>query len=179
MEDFTEHNNHFYSGKNDKTNNREKYKTYNEIIFETNNEKKEKYNFYNELVGEKTKYENWNEKIVITKNEKKEKTNNEKIFRTDNEEKYKICNEKIVKSNNEKREKFNNEKIVKSNNEKKEKINHKKIYLNYFKGFKGPISCIIQSSESEILVTCYDGNVYLFSEPKVKSLHSINYNLLF
>ena len=34
-----------------------------------------------------------------------------------------------------------------------------------FKGFKGPISCIIQSPKGEILVTCYDGNVYLFSEP--------------
>ena len=36
--------------------------------------------------------------------------------------------------------------------------------LECFKGFKGPISCIIQSSQGEILVTCYDGNVYLISE---------------
>ena len=127
MEDFTEHNNHFYSGKNDKTNNREKYKTYNEIIFETNNEKKEKYNFYNELVGEKTKYENWNEKIGITKNEKKEKTNNEKIFRTDNEEKYKIYNEKFVKTNNDKKEKASDEKIFRTDNEEKYRICNEKM----------------------------------------------------
>ena len=37
--------------------------------------------------------------------------------------------------------------------------------LECFKGFKGPISCIIQSPEKGILVTCYDGNAYLFSEP--------------
>ena len=43
--------------------------------------------------------------------------------------------------------------------------NKGKYDLECFKGFKGPISCIIQSSETEILVTCYDGNVYLFSEP--------------
>ena len=36
--------------------------------------------------------------------------------------------------------------------------------LECFKGFKEPISCIIQSPQGEILVTCYDGNVYLFSE---------------
>ena len=35
-----------------------------------------------------------------------------------------------------------------------------------FKGFKEPISCIIQSSNGEILVTCYDDNVYLFSKSK-------------
>jgi len=45
-----------------------------------------------------------------------------------------------------------------------------------FKGFKGPISCIIQSSTGEILVTCYDGNVYLFSKPNFKSLNQ-NYNI--
>ena len=34
--------------------------------------------------------------------------------------------------------------------------------------FEGPISCIIQSKEQEnILATCYDGNVYLFSCPNV------------
>ena len=46
-----------------------------------------------------------------------------------------------------------------------------------FKGFKGPISCIIQSSQGKILVTCYDGNVYLFSEPifiKKREIEDIN-----
>ena len=32
-----------------------------------------------------------------------------------------------------------------------------------FKGFKGPISCITQSkNDGKILITCWDGNVYLF-----------------
>ena len=48
---------------------------------------------------------------------------------------------------------------------------------NNFNGFKGPISCIIQSSKGEILVTCYDGNVYLFSEPNIDSLNQ-DYNIL-
>ena len=47
-----------------------------------------------------------------------------------------------------------------------------------FKGFKGPISCIIQSSTGGILVTCYDGNVYLFSSPKIKSLNNENYDAI-
>ena len=47
-----------------------------------------------------------------------------------------------------------------------------------FQGFKGPISCIFQSSMGEILVTCYDGKVYLFSEPDIKSLNEENYNIL-
>ena len=47
----------------------------------------------------------------------------------------------------------------------------------YFEGFKGPISCIIQSSTGKILITCYDGNVYLFSEPRFDSLEQ-DYNIL-
>ena len=39
-----------------------------------------------------------------------------------------------------------------------------KNYLEFFKGFKGPINCIIQSSQGEILVTCNDGNIYSFYE---------------
>ena len=42
------------------------------------------------------------------------------------------------------------------------------IILECFEGFKKSISCIIQSSQLEILVTCYDGNVYLFSEPNLE-----------
>jgi len=48
---------------------------------------------------------------------------------------------------------------------------------NRFKGFKGPISCIIQSSTGKILVTCYDGNVYLFSEPSLDS-YKQDFNIL-
>ena len=38
-----------------------------------------------------------------------------------------------------------------------------------FKGFKKPISCMKQSKKNgKILVTCWDGNVYLFSCPKIE-----------
>jgi hypothetical protein len=37
--------------------------------------------------------------------------------------------------------------------------------LEYFGGFKEPISCIIQSLQGEIFVICKDGNEYSFSEP--------------
>ena len=46
-----------------------------------------------------------------------------------------------------------------------------------FKGFKGHISCMIQSSIGEILLTCYDGNVYQFSEPNFSLLNQ-DYNIL-
>jgi len=42
-----------------------------------------------------------------------------------------------------------------------------------FTGFKGPISCIIQSPEKGVLVTCYDGNVYLFSQPHFEKIREI------
>ena len=43
--------------------------------------------------------------------------------------------------------------------------------------FKEPISCIFQSSSREILVTCYDGNIYYFSEPNFSLLNQ-DYNTL-
>ena len=198
QEDFTEHNNLVYSGKIDNSSNiekydeifyensneqKEKYKTfdaYNEKFVKTNNEKKEKTN--NEIIFRtnfEEKYNIYNEKFVKPNNEKKEKINNEKFVKTNFEEKYNIYNEKFVKSNNEKKEKINNEKFVKTNDDEKEKTKNKTKSSECFKGFKGPISSIIQSSTGGILVTCYDGKVYLFSEPKVNSLHSINYNLFF
>jgi hypothetical protein len=37
-----------------------------------------------------------------------------------------------------------------------------------FKGFRGPITSIIQSNiTGNILITCYDGNIYLFSPPNL------------
>ena len=37
------------------------------------------------------------------------------------------------------------------------------VFDKYFKDFKGAVSCITQSSkEGDILVSCWDGNVYLF-----------------
>jgi len=42
--------------------------------------------------------------------------------------------------------------------------------LEYFKGFEKSISSIIQSHQLEILVTCDDGNLYLFSEPVLDKL---------
>ena len=42
---------------------------------------------------------------------------------------------------------------------------------NNFKLFNGPISSIIQSKNTgEILITCWDGNVYLFSRPDLNYL---------
>ena len=44
----------------------------------------------------------------------------------------------------------------------------KKIKKN-FKSFKGPISSIIQSKEKgNILITCWDGNVYLMTYPDIE-----------
>ena len=38
-----------------------------------------------------------------------------------------------------------------------------------FEGFEGAISCIIQSKyKGNILVSCYDGNIYLFSKPNLE-----------
>ena len=37
-----------------------------------------------------------------------------------------------------------------------------------FKGFNKPISCIAQSTnDGKILISCWDGNVYLFNIPKI------------
>ena len=40
-----------------------------------------------------------------------------------------------------------------------------------FEGFKGAINCIIQTKKSKnkekILVSCYDGNIYLLSKPNL------------
>lgn len=63
------------------------------------------------------------------------------------------------------------------------KVNHKRNFLDtkiefiedveieknkVFKGFYVPISCITQSSfDGKILVTCWDGNVYLFGHPNM------------
>ena len=41
-------------------------------------------------------------------------------------------------------------------------------YNEKFKGFQGPINSIIQSKvKGNVLVTCYDGNVYLFTPPNI------------
>jgi len=42
--------------------------------------------------------------------------------------------------------------------------------LNYFEGFKDPISSIIQTLEGEILVICNDGNEFSFSEPNFEEM---------
>ena len=40
---------------------------------------------------------------------------------------------------------------------------------NNFKGFKGPISSIIQSkNDGKIIISCLDGNIYLFTQPKME-----------
>ena len=52
-------------------------------------------------------------------------------------------------------------------NKKINEYNQIKIKQN-FKGFRGPISSIIQNNISgNILVSCYDGNIYLFTPPNL------------
>ena len=44
-----------------------------------------------------------------------------------------------------------------------------KSFDKYFKGFKGPISCITQSKkDGNLLITCWDGNVYLVDGPNIQ-----------
>ena len=65
---------------------------------------------------------------------------------------------------------YKNEEIGK-NEEIKDNNNKKNKQKEYFKGFKGPISSIIQStSNGNIIITCWDGNVYLFSKPNLDYL---------
>ena len=43
-----------------------------------------------------------------------------------------------------------------------------------FEDFDGPISCITQSRiTGNILITCYNGNVYLFTQPNMNRLKII------
>ena len=43
-----------------------------------------------------------------------------------------------------------------------------KLFDKDFKGFKGPISCIIQSKkDGNLLITCWDGNVYLVNKSEI------------
>ena len=58
--------------------------------------------------------------------------------------------------------------------EKYESLNNNENLQN-FKGFKGPITCITQSINYEkILISCSDGNIYLFSEPELELLEKLN-----
>ena len=60
--------------------------------------------------------------------------------------------------------------------EKYESLNNNENLQN-FKGFKGPITCITQSINYEkILISCSDGNIYLFSEPELEYLERLNKN---
>ena len=47
---------------------------------------------------------------------------------------------------------------------------------NRFKLFKGPISCIKQIINGKLLITCWDGNVYLFNTPDFEKLISFETN---
>ena len=52
-----------------------------------------------------------------------------------------------------------------------------KNYLD-FKGFQSSISCITQSSIGNIIITCWDGNVYLFSPPNIDYYLKYNNNII-
>ena len=48
-----------------------------------------------------------------------------------------------------------------------------------FNSFKGPISCIEQTKNNgDILISCWDGNVFLFSNPNLKLLQYSNNNII-
>ena len=52
------------------------------------------------------------------------------------------------------------------------------ITQNTFDGFKSPINCIIQSRiKGNILISSFDGNVYLFSEPNINGIKKLNNNI--
>ena len=54
----------------------------------------------------------------------------------------------------------------------------RKISQKAFIGFKNPISCIIQSRiKKNILISSFDGNVYLFSEPNIKGFKKLKKNI--
>ena len=70
---------------------------------------------------------------------------------------------------------YNNNNLNLTNIEYIQDIEVKKI--KNFKGFKGPITCITQSKYNwNILITCFDGNVYLFSPPNITDHININKN---
>jgi hypothetical protein len=60
-------------------------------------------------------------------------------------------------------------------------IEIEKLYIDgktVFNGFKGPISCITQSSTTgNILITCFDGNIYLFTKPNLEIFEKKEKNL--
>ena len=59
---------------------------------------------------------------------------------------------------------------------KKEIVDINKEDNKEFKGFKGPITSIIQSTKNgNIIVSCWDGNVYLFKKPNSKSKNIWNF----
>ena len=62
------------------------------------------------------------------------------------------------------------EKIYDSNSKKDKYTENEKIEDYYFTGFQRNISSIFQTKKTrKILITCWDGNVYLFSEPNISS----------
>ena len=127
---------------------------------------------------------NTGKKVSLAHNEKKDsenKENKELVSQAKKEKKDLESSKEFIDS-----KKFYNQisngkndlESSKGNKDSNELDNQTNIDLVCFKGFKGPISCIIQSSSGGILVTCYDGNVYLFSPPKIKSLKNENYDII-
>ena len=90
--------------------------------------------------------------------------NNENKDKKDEEQK-KTSEEKSENSSGIKLDHHREDKQAEKLNEYKKKIFKES---NIFKGFAGPISSIIQSSlTGNILVTCYDGYVYLLTPPNL------------
>ena len=98
----------------------------------------------------------------ITKfNENKDNPKKDK----NDDEQNKLSEEKSENSSGKKSENKEDKKIEKLNEYKKRLFRER----NTFKGFAGPVSSIIQSSlTGNILVTCYDGFVYLLTPPNLE-----------
>ena len=76
-----------------------------------------------------------------------------------------IFEKKTVKQIKNKTEEIRDSTTIKNN---KKYNNHDDMEYYDFKGFEKNISCIIQSlNTGKILITSWDGNVYLFSEPNI------------
>ena len=53
--------------------------------------------------------------------------------------------------------------------------NVKEKRIKTFKGFREPINCISQSKkDGNILISCYDGNIILLTEPIIENILELN-----
>ena len=109
---------------------------------------------------------------------KNNNSNNEPIKNDNsNNESIKNCNSNNKETNKELSINVEEKKDLNSEQKLRENAIKKLKEMNSFKGFKGPVTSIIQSSSTgNILVTCHDGKVYLFTPPNLDYYLSNNAN---